>query len=247
MDWLLPDWPAPPYIHAATTLRTGGVSRGPYRSWNLAAHVGDDPEAVAANRTLLQRRLGLPCEPHWLNQTHSSRIIEIRPLEGEGGCDADQPPAADASFTCFPEIVCAVLTADCLPILLTDGHTVAAVHGGWRGLLSGILDNALTEPPWQTRPIAWLGPAIGPEAFEVGEEVRAAFCRRDPGFSSTFRPQGGQFMADLYRIARLILARHGVTAIHGGQLCTHHDSARFFSYRRKGVCGRMATLIWRVA
>ncbi len=245
MDWLLPDWPAPPHIHAATTLRTGGVSRGPYRSWNLATHVGDDPEAVAANRTLLKQRLELPGEPHWLNQTHGSRTIEIRPRKEAGGCDADLPPVADASFTCFPEAVCVVLTADCLPILLTDGHTVAAVHGGWRGLLSGILDNALISPPWRKPPLAWLGPAIGPRAFEVGAEVKEAFTARNPVFAKAFHPSGDRFLADLYHLAGIILRRHGVTAIHGGGFCTHNDAGRFFSYRRDGVCGRMATLIWR--
>jgi len=247
MDWLLPDWSVPTHIQAATTFRTGGVSRGPFRSWNLAAHVGDDPEAVEHNRSLLLRRLKLPSRPVWLNQTHGSRIVEILPDSKQAGHGADSAPDADASFTSLPETVCVVLTADCLPILLTDGYIIAAVHGGWRGLLNGILDNTLTIPPWQRTPIAWLGPAIGQQAFEVGKEVKEAFIAVDSSFATAFVPMKGKYRADLYGIARVILSQYGVSAIHGGNFCTYCDADRFFSYRRDGICGRMATLIWRSA
>ncbi len=246
MDWLLPDWPAPPHIHAATTLRGGGVSQGSFRSWNLASHVGDDPHAVAQNRALLQRRLDLPADPVWLHQVHGDRVIEI-PSHCKEVSSSNWPPEADAAFTTFPETVCAVLTADCLPILLTDGQTVAAIHGGWRGLLQGILDHAMTEPPWQGPPMAWLGPAIGPQAFEVGGEVKEAFISRSLSFAKAFKPSGGRYLADLYLIAKIILNRYQVTTIHGGNFCTYSDPTRFYSYRREGVCGRMATLVWRSA
>ncbi len=240
MTWLVPDWPAPARIGAAVTLRDGGVSTGPYASWNLAAHVGDDPAAVAENRRRLRQRLELPAEPVWLNQVHGDRIVEIGP-------DRRSTPTADASFTRRPGVVCAVLTADCLPVLLTDGRTVAAVHAGWRGLAAGILDRALTLVPWRRPPLAWLGPAIGPDAFEVGPEVRAAFLTRDPTLACAFRPRRSRWLADLYHIARRILQTCGVTEIFGGTFCTYSDPKRFFSYRRDGVCGRQAALIWRRA
>lgn len=244
MNLILPDWPAPSTIRAAVTLRTGGVSQGPYASWNLAAHVGDDPCAVACNRQILKQRLALPSEPVWLAQVHGNRIIQAGQRASSQPCSPDTP-TADASFTSQPDTVCAVLTADCLPILLTDGHTVAAVHAGWRGMLAGIIDNALDLPPWWKPPLAWLGPAIGPQAFEVGPEVKAAFVARHPDFAAAFHPHGDRYLADIYQLARLILTSHGVRSIHGGQFCTYSDQKRFFSYRRDGVCGRMASLIWR--
>jgi YfiH family protein len=236
MSFLVPDWPAPSYIRAAVTLRTGGKSQGPYASFNLAAHVGDDPQAVALNRQILKERLNLPQEPVWLKQVHGSRVILA---------DTAPPlPAADGSFTASPNVVCAVLTADCLPILLTDGYTVAAVHAGWRGILAGVIEQALAVPKWRTPPIAWLGPAIGPQAFEVGEEVKAAFLAKDPALALAFRRQGERYLADIYHLARTILHRYQVQP-YGGGFCTYRDPARFFSYRRDGVCGRMASLIWR--
>lgn len=238
MTWLVPDWPAPSQIGCAVTLRDGGVSTGSYASWNLALHVGDDPEKVAENRRLLCQRLCLPAEPVWLNQVHGNRIVPIGP-------DRTDTPTADASFTCHPGTVCAVLTADCLPILLTDGHTVAAVHGGWRSLAAGVLDRIVTLPSWHRPPLAWLGPAIGPAAFEVGPEVRTAFLARDLSLAYAFHPCRDRYLADLYQIATLILQSHGITEIFGGGFCTYSDSEHFFSYRRDGVCGRMATLIWR--
>ncbi|XSG85329.1 MAG: peptidoglycan editing factor PgeF [Methylohalobius sp. ZOD2] len=301
MNFIAADWPAPDSIRAAVTLRTGGVSRGPYASWNLAGHVGDDPDCVARNRRILRERLALPSEPVWLKQVHGNRIIRVDREEGDKAGDVCIPlsptlspnggegtvggkltasperlspdtlsPAADAVFTSRPNIVLAVLTADCLPILLTDGTTCAAVHAGWRGLLAGIVDNALAVPPWRHPPMAWLGPAIGPEAFEVGAEVKEAFLNRHPDFAAAFRTAGGTnrqdspfgrtqcarrvrsqgrrsitYLADLYLLARLILQSHGVEAIYGGHFCTHRDRQRFYSYRRDGVCGRMASLIWR--
>ena len=239
-NWQPADWPAPVNIHAVVTYRYGGAGSGPFASFNLADHVGDNPAAVAENRRLLRRCLQLPSEPAWLSQVHSARIVEIEPNHAG-------TPMADASFTCRPGLVCAVLTADCLPVLLTDGHTVAAVHAGWRGLAAGVLDRALTVPPWRRPPMAWLGPAIGPDAFEVGPEVRAAFLARDPGLACAFRSCGDRYLADLYWIASHILGRHGVRAIFGGNFCTYSDSERFFSHRREGTCGRMATLIWRRA
>ncbi|MBN2699909.1 MAG: peptidoglycan editing factor PgeF [Methylothermaceae bacterium] len=272
MNFIAADWPAPDSIRAAVTLRTGGVSRGPYTAWNLAAHVGDAPDCVARNRQILREQLALPSEPVWLRQVHGNRIIRVDREEGDKAGDVCIPlspnggegtvggkltasperlspdtlsPAADAVFTSRPNIVLAVLTADCLPILLTDGITCAAVHAGWRGLLAGIVDNALTVPPWRHPPMAWLGPAIGPEAFEVGAEVKDAFLNRRPDFAAAFRPTGEKYLADLYLLARLILQSHGVEAIYGGHFCTHGDRQRFYSHRRDGVCGRMASLIWR--
>lgn len=238
MSLIFPDWPAPKIVRAAVTLRTGGVSRGPYASWNLATHVGDDTDAVACNRQILRQRLDLPSEPVWLKQVHGNRVIRA---DAPHPC----PPHADGSFTSSPNVVCSVLTADCLPILLTDGNTVAAIHAGWRGLLAGIIAQALTVPSWQNPPMAWLGPAIGPEAFEVGAEVRTAYLALDPQLAAAFYPHGERYLADIYQLARILLKQHGVSAIYGGGFCTCRDRDRFFSHRRDGVCGRMATLIWR--
>ncbi len=226
---IIPDWPAPPSIRALTTTREGGVSQGPYASLNLAGHVGDDPRAVAENRARLERALRLPASPCWLRQIHSSRVVE-----------AKEGVEADGSFTYRPGIVCAVLTADCLPVLLCDpGGQVAAVHAGWRGLAAGVLEAALAAFPSPHRVMAWLGPAIGPAAYEVGEEVKGAF----PEDGEAFHPQGGRWRADLPRIAQRRLKRAGVRAIYESRACTF-ESRRFFSYRRDGITGRMATLIW---
>ncbi|GAB6067126.1 peptidoglycan editing factor PgeF [Methylothermus subterraneus] len=237
MNLIFPDWPAPSRVKAAVTLRTGGVSQGPFSSWNLAAHVGDDPEAVARNRQILRERLDLPAEPIWLAQRHGNRVVAADAAHSG-------PPPADASFTASPNVVCAVLTADCLPILLTDGHTVAAVHAGWRGILAGIIEQAIALPAWRRTPIAWLGPAIGPEVFEVGQAVRDAFVNKNPSLKSAFCPRADRYVADLYALAKRLLNQGGVRAIYGGGFCTYRD-ARFFSYRRDGACGRMASLIWR--
>lgn len=237
--FLFPDWPAPACVHAATTLRTGGVSRGPYTSLNPALHVGDDREAVMQNRRLIRDRLALPSEPVWLEQIHGNKVVKAGPMSGV--------PQADASYTGEPGVVCAVLTADCLPLLLCsmDGVLVAAVHAGWRGLLDGVIRNTVAALD-RTDLLAWLGPAIGPDRFEVGEEVRAAFMQKSSAFAEAFKPQAnGKWLADIYRLARIDLNMLGVTNIYGGRFCTVTEQDRFYSYRRDTVTGRMATLIWR--
>lgn len=238
MSWRTPDWPAPERVRAAYTTRSGGVSRGPYASFNLAAHVGDDPAAVAANRARLRAGLDLPAEPHWLEQVHGTTVVEAG---GHG--------PADGSIGREPGRVCAVLTADCLPVLLCDraGTVVAALHAGWRGLAAGVLEAgiaALGRPGREL--LAWLGPAIGPEAFVVGEEVRAAFTRLHPEDAGSFRPAAGGWHADLRALARRRLARAGVTAVFGVADCTYAGRDTYFSFRRDGTCGRQAALIWLV-
>ncbi|MGB5260923.1 MAG: peptidoglycan editing factor PgeF [Gammaproteobacteria bacterium] len=239
-DWIVPDWPAPLTVRAVTTTRTGGVSRGLWRSMNPAAHVGDDPAAVQANRERLQALLDLPTAPVWLQQVHGTGIVDAT--------TAGSMAEADGSWSRSANVVCAVLTADCLPVLLSDrhGHCVAAAHAGWRGLAAGVVEAAISA--LRVNPadlLAWLGPAIGPQAFAVGEEVRDAFVAHDPAATAAFRPgPDGILRADLYHLARQRLAGVGVRDVYGGQDCTYTDEARFFSYRRDGVTGRMASLIW---
>lgn len=248
-DWIVPDWPAPAGVHAVMTSRAGGVSLAPYASFNPASHVGDDPAAVAQNRARLRREL--PAEPLWLNQVHGVAVAEF----GAEASLPGTPPEADASVARQPGQVCAVLTADCLPVLFCDaaGTVVGAAHAGWRGLMAGVLEATVTAmgaPPERT--LAWLGAAIGPHAFEVGEEVREAFVSRHPLTAIAFRPAlAGTFdraprkwMADIYTLARIRLAAMGVTQVFGGGLCTLSDATRFYSYRRDGRTGRMASLIW---
>ena len=238
--WIEADWPAPPGVRAVSTLRTGGASQGVYASFNLGSHVGDAPENVAVNRRLLRQSLGLPAEPFWLNQVHGKAVI---PAQREAGL----PPDADASFSDEAGVVCAVMTADCLPLLFCDraGTRVAAAHAGWRGLALGVLEatvEALGDGDW----LAWLGPAIGPQAFEVGPPVRQAFLEKLGDCENAFRQTDeNHWLADLYALARLSLARVGVNEVYGGEHCTHGDAGRFFSYRRDGQTGRMATLVWR--
>jgi len=240
MHWLIPDWPAPANVRAALTTRNGGVSQGPYRSWNLGTHVGDDPAAVARNREMLQRRLDLPAQPHWLSQVHGCLVAEAETAA----------PGIEADAVCArrPGQVCAVLTADCLPLLICDrkGERVCAVHAGWRGLAAGVIEAAVAR---LGRPgpelLVWLGPAIGPRAFEVGEEVYQTFVgRADEARAAFSAHRPGHWLADIYRLARQRLARLGVGYVGGGEYCTVADSERFFSYRRDGVTGRMASLIW---
>ena len=237
---IIPDWPAPPNVRAFMTTRTGGVSGVPYSSMNLGNHVGDDPAAVAENRRRLCTELNLPAEPLWLSQVHGINVAMT-------GCD---PPGieADGAVGFAPGNVCAVLTADCLPVLFCDraGTRVAAAHAGWRGLAAGVLDATLAALDCSPDSVmAWLGPAIGPDTFEVGDEVRAAFVAIDPAAAACFRPAGAErWLADLYALARMRLAGKGVTSVYGGGLCTSSDPQRFFSYRRDGVTGRMAALVW---
>lgn len=237
--WLKPEWPAPANVHAATTCRSGGFSQGCYASLNLARHVGDDATAVSQNRALLSKLLGLPAEPSWLSQIHSAIAVEAShnmPLM-----------EADASYTAQTGVVCVVMTADCLPVLLCsqDGAEIAAIHAGWRGLLDGIIDN--TVKAMQKRDMmAWLGPAIGPNCFEVGDEVRAAFVARSREFQPGFAEgRKGKWLADIYRLARINLAQCGITRVYGGDFCTVTEKDKFFSFRRDKTTGRMATLIWR--
>jgi YfiH family protein len=237
-DWIVPDWPAPQRVRALITSRNGGISIGPYASMNLGLRVGDDPDAVAANRRLL--RQFLPAEPRWLDQVHGTAIVDAETLS--------TPVQADASMARNPGCVSAILVADCLPILFAErsGGIVAAAHAGWRGLVAGVIENtlrALDTPPQNL--LAYLGPAIGPSAFEVGDEVRDAFVAVDAAARYAFHPHGpGKWLADLFMLARQRLARCGVANVHGGGLCTVCDPARFFSHRRDKVSGRMAALIW---
>jgi len=239
-DWLHPDWPTPARVEACVTTRNGGVSRGPYRSLNLGDHVGDHPRAVAENRGRLVEALGLAQAPAWLEQVHATRVVAAE--NARGGCQAD------AVISRSPGPACVVLTADCLPVLLCEreGACVAAAHAGWRGLAAGVLEATVAatgEPPAHL--MAWLGPAIGPRAYEVGPEVRDAFVRHSPRAASAFEPAGpGHWLADLYALARERLRLAGVQRVYGGGLCTFRMSARFFSYRRDGTTGRMASLVW---
>ena len=241
LEFLVPDWPAPPTVHAAMTTRRGGISTGPYASFNLASHVGDDARAVATNRQRLREALALPSDPRWLDQVHGRRVATL------GGT---LPGSADAAVAFGPGLVAGVLTADCLPVLLASrqGDRVGIAHAGWRGLAAGVIEAtvaALATDPAQL--IAWLGPAIGPAAFEVGGEVRAMFVSVQPESDADFRPSSGsKFLADLPSLARRRLAACGVTGVHGGNTCTVADSRRFYSYRRDGQTGRMASLIWLV-
>jgi len=244
IDVLVPSWPVPAVIRAAFTLRTGGVSEPPFDDFNIAAHVGDDPRAVAENRRRLRHRLELPAEPVWLEQVHGQRVID---LDRQTSCDSLGP--ADGAVTRTAGSVCAVQVADCMPVLLAarDGSAVGAAHAGWRGLAGGVLEaavRAMNTPGGEL--LAWLGPAIGQRHFEVGEEVRAAFLAADAGASVAFSANDrGRWQCDLYALARRRLAALGVNAIHGDSWCTFADRGRFFSYRRDGRCGRMAALIWR--
>ncbi|MBI5435579.1 MAG: peptidoglycan editing factor PgeF [Nitrosomonadales bacterium] len=247
---IIPDWPAPKNVRTLQTTRNGGVSAAPYASLNLGDHVGDNPLAVARNRMLLEPLL--PSEPVWLKQVHGTAVVDA----GHTTCW----PEGDACVSSHPGAVCVVMTADCLPVLLCDeqGSVVGAVHAGWRGLCDGIIEStvrAMNVPPGTL--MARFGPAIGPSAFEVGEEVRAAFIARQRETAAAFTPlqlageggalapgEGKKWYADIYQLARLRLNALGITRIYGGGLCTHTDSVRFFSYRRDGVTGRMGSFIW---
>ncbi|HXQ31743.1 MAG TPA: peptidoglycan editing factor PgeF [Steroidobacteraceae bacterium] len=243
VGWLAADWPAPPGVRAGVTTRVGGISTGPFATLNLAAHVGDDPAAVATNRTLLSAALALPAEPLWLRQVHGTAVVV------HDGAQAH--PEADAAVTFVPGRVLAVLVADCLPVVIAsrDGARLGLAHAGWRGLAGGVIEATVRELGVAGADlVAWLGPGIGPAAFEVGAEVRAAFTDRDPAAAEAFavNPRG-RWQADLYRLARQRLARLGVQSVSGGDACTFADAERFYSYRRNATTGRMATLAWLVA
>lgn len=244
---IIPDWPAPPNVKALQTTRNGGVSAAPYASLNLGDHVGDTPLAVARNRRLLEPLL--PGEPVWLKQEHGTVVVDA--------ASAACLPQADGCISSRAGAVCVVMTADCLPVLLCDekGSVVGAAHAGWRGLCDGVIEQtvrAMNVPPDTL--MAWLGPAIGARAFEVGAEVRAAFTARQPGAAAAFFPSppppqtgkgiGDKWLADLYILARQRLNALGIARIYGGNLCTYTNGERFFSYRRDGATGRMGTFIW---
>jgi len=246
LELINPDWPVPAGIRAVSTTRGGGVSAAPYASLNLGGHVGDHADAVAENRSILRNNLALPEPPRWLDQFHGVDIVRAEAVR--------EPLTADGSITSEVGVVCAVLTADCLPVLMCDrgGAHVAAVHGGWRGLVAGVLESAVRS--FVARGVSpadllcWLGPAIGPRAYEVGPEVRDALVGAGDGVADagilTAGPHG-RWRLDLYGLVRARLCAAGIAEIFGGDFCTHADQARFFSYRRDGVCGRQATLIWR--
>ena len=248
-EWIAPDWPAPARVRAFVTTRAGGVSRAPYDSFNLGARCGDDAAAVLANRATLRNYL--PAEPVWLRQVHGAQTIDAETLAIGAGTPR-QPahePAADASFTRSPGIVCAVLAADCMPVLLSDrsGAVVAAVHAGWRGMSGGVIEAAVAAmgvPPGDV--VAWLGPAIGPDQFEVGADVRQAFTATNEAAAAAFKPypeRPEKWLCDLYLLARLRLAALGVEGVYGGGGCTVSD-ARFYSFRRDKTTGRMGAFIW---
>lgn len=236
-----PEWSAPTHIKAYTTLRTGGVSLSPYHSFNLGLHVGDENHFVQQNRDLLNKTLALPEEPIWLDQTHSTIAVPAIPQ--------NHGKNADASYTDEVQRVCAVLTADCLPILICnrEGTMVAAIHAGWRGLADGVIESTLAAMNLPGKDLlAWLGPAIGPKVFEVGEEVRQRFIEVDSRAMDAFIPSPNQrWLADIYQLARLRLNNYGVSDITGGNFCTYSNNELFFSYRRDGSkTGRMASLIY---
>lgn len=237
---ILPDWPAPANVKALQTTRKGGSSAAPYDSLNLGSHVHDNPLIVARNRMLLEPLL--PSEPVWLNQVHGVKVANA----GHAGC----LPEADASVSTHRGAVCAVMTADCLPILLCDekGSVVGAAHAGWRGLCDGVIEATVREMKVPASSLmAWLGPAIGPAAFEVGAEVCAGFVEKQAQAEASFVPGApGKWMADIFQLATLRLHALGITRIHGGGMCTYSEPERFYSYRRDGETGRMATMIWLV-
>jgi YfiH family protein len=249
--WIVPDWTVPSHVHALSTTRRGGFSLPPYDDgnrmggMNLGLHVGDDPGRVMQNRARLQNYLGTGAKPLWLEQVHGAEVV----MASESG--QSTVLRADASIASAPNAVCAVLTADCLPVLLCDscGTVVGAAHGGWRGLAAGVLGNTVAAMRKEGAQdiVAWLGPAIGPARFEVGEEVVQAFGEINQGLLAAFmlvQAKPGKYLADIYRLARLLLGAIGVDRVSGGGFCTVDDSSRFYSYRRDGVTGRMASLIW---
>lgn len=239
---IAPDWPAPACVKALVTTRQGGVSQAPFDGFNVGLHVGDNSGCVQQNRQQLQQYLNTACQPQWLQQVHGSDVVEAK---ADGVVRQ-----ADACFTDLPSLPCTVMTADCLSVFFCSrqGDKVAVTHAGWRGLAEGVLEatiDKLSVPPAEL--LVWLGPAIGPEQFEVGDDVRAAFIAISAASVAAFKPQPnkpGHWLADIYQLARLRLNQQGVDAIYGGDFCTYSDAGRFFSYRRDGVTGRMASVIW---
>lgn len=239
MSILKPNWHTAPNVNAVTSTREDGVSKAPFSGLNLGMHVGDNPADVEANRAQLAALANMPSAPVWLNQTHSTVVATI-------ATPTDVVIDADASFTTQPGVVLSAMTADCLPILLAakDGTAVSAVHAGWRGLADGIVENAVSL--FESDLQAWIGPAIGFDSFEVGEDVREAFCARHPEYAIAFKPHptSGKWLADLATIAEMKLKSLGVNSVTKSGLCTFEDPTRFYSYRRDGQTGRMASFIW---
>lgn len=240
---LVPDWPAPARVRAAvTTRRMAGASPAPFDAFNLGAHCGDDPAAVAANRAMLVPLLGLPDAPRWLRQVHGVDVAVF-----DAAAIADDPPTADAAVTHTPGVVLAVLTADCLPLLVCaeDGREIAAIHAGWRGLAAGVIERAverLAAP--REKLLVWLGPAIGAASYEVGADVRDAFVAQSARNADAFTPtRPGHWRCDLYALARQRLAALGIARVHGGGFDTYADPG-FYSYRRAARTGRFVSLIW---
>ncbi len=241
LDFILPNWPAPANVKALQTTRVGGVSVWPYASLNLGAHVGDNHVFVEHNRQLLAPYL--PSSPVWINQVHGIKVINASSSMGLHD--------ADASYSKLANVVCATMTADCLPVLLCDtkGTVVAAVHAGWRGLCDGVIEAAVHEMAVPASEVlAWLGPAIGPQSFEVGDDVRTQFIAVDPRASHAFKPHADKWLCDLYLLAKQRLQSVGVSQIYGAtintEFCTYSEGERFYSFRRDNVTGRMASLIW---
>ena len=240
--FIIPDWPAPARVAALSTTRQGGVSRGAWHSFNLGEHCGDDAGAVQRNRALLGEHL--PAKPNWLQQVHGSEVVRH---SGMTGSLQESRQVADGQVTTEAGAVCAILTADCLPVLFCNRHgtQVAAAHAGWRGLAAGVLQRTIGEMSGPASELlAWMGPAIGPAVYEVGDEVKAAFAQLEAEGANAFVARGERWLFDLYAMARHVLQRAGVGHISGGGFCTFSDDERFFSYRRDSVTGRMASLIW---
>lgn len=239
-NWLTADWPAPDFIKAGITLRHGGISQGSYDSFNLAMHVGDELASVKANRNTLSQNLNLMNRPQWLEQVHSSHAVLLP--------NKESIPKADAAYTLEKNIVCAVMTADCLPLLITDneGRCVAAIHAGWRGLCNGIIEETIRKLPVEAEELlVWLGPAISADVYEVGKEVYDAFTRDNDEAKQAFvSTNENHWLFDIYRLAKLRLNKIGVQQIYGGDRCTLRENELFYSYRRDNVTGRMASMIW---
>ena len=238
---IYPNWPLGKKVNALTTTRTGGHGQVPFNDFNLALHVGDKPEVVLANRILLCEQLGLKQQPRWLQQTHSNKVVDASSV-------APDCAQVDASYTTEVGVICAVLTADCLPILLSDknGSCVGVVHAGWRGLLGGVIQQTIRAMSACCKPqYAWLGPAIGPGVFEVGSDVFEPFVAQDSRLRQAFvNSKAGKWKLDIYQAAKIVLAAADISDVYGGDYCTYTNNEQFFSYRRERMTGRMATLIW---
>jgi hypothetical protein len=242
--WIVPDWPANRRVRAFVTTRHGGVSEGEYGTMNLGMSSGDDPAKVTRNREIVAA--ALPSKPRYMKQVHGTKVLELN-----GSSDLRPPTSDPGGHDAFVALdagtVASVLTADCMPLFLASSTRVAAVHAGWRGMAAGVIENAVAALGADARDVhAWMGPTIGPESFEVGEDVLQAFSAVDPKAREAFEPRStpGKYLADLYRLARMRLARAGVSSVHGGGLCTYRDPERFFSYRRVKESGRMGAFIW---